>query len=527
MFLAPGALLAALTISLRDTNVPSAIRGVSSAFREQMQAFRALSSGRRINSAADDSAGFAVSEHLRSQMRSWDRASRNVQEAISMITVAEGAMREIMNLAQEVRELVVQAANDTNTSEDRRLIQINVNAHLDTIDLIRNRVQFNSMPVIDGTWGRYRHHWTRGAYAPGLPEIPGRPDSTLPELRNMFNFNEMPVGYISPGNNILNFIQMWRFNNHPDFYIAPGTTPDDIMTALNRSVFEMIGIDANHAVMQDPFNITHLSYVNSRAMQWLQNFDHNGTTVNLTATNSIQGLGQLLNSWNPIGADGTAVRAAQEQLIAAITGADLPFYYGGGITWGDNPRPAIPGQWIYDRNTILDPRQPLFFQVGPNSMHGFQRHIEDMSVHALGLQFLRNRELDEHSGVMLYNQGMFISARYLSRVDGAISYAATQLASMGATISRLNHAGNVADNTTYTHANAEMNVSSADMAREMMRFTRAAFRQNMSNYVLSQTNQHRNMVTQLIGGSGQTSGVFSRTGAAGNPVPASTMSWDS
>jgi len=386
------------------------------------------------------------------------------------------------------------------------------------------------MPVIDGTWGRYRHQWTRGQYIPGLPGVEGRPPETIPNLRNMFEFDAMPVRILSStgiARNVLADIHMNPFLDHPDFNVLDSTDDlwADIFHALMRGIYALVGIDEGHPIWTTPyFDPSNFPYLNTRVDAWLEDFRYNGTSID----SNIGSLFDLLNDWvlfdeNDVTA---ATVRAQYELIAAITGAELPMEWAHPPTWGDYPRPPIPGQWIYDRNTILDPRQPLFFQVGPNSMNGFQRHIEDMSVHSLGLQFLRNRELDEHSGVMLYNRGMFISARYLSRVDDAISYTVTQLASMGATISRLTHADSVAESTYQAHANADMNITSADMAREMMRFTRAAFRRNMGNYVLSQTNQHRNMVTQLIGGANQPSGVFSRSGMAGNPIPASTMSWD-
>ncbi|MBV5349392.1 flagellin, partial [bacterium] len=82
-----------------------------------------LSSGLRINKAADDAAGLAISEKMRSQIRGLDQASRNAQDGISMIQTAEGALNETHSILQRMRELSVQAANDTYTSSDRANIQ--------------------------------------------------------------------------------------------------------------------------------------------------------------------------------------------------------------------------------------------------------------------------------------------------------------------------------------------------------------------------------------------------------------------
>ncbi len=82
-----------------------------------------LSSGYKINRAADDAAGLSISEKMRSQIRGLDKASSNAQDGISLIQVAEGALNETHSILQRMNELATQAANDTNTSSDRKSIQ--------------------------------------------------------------------------------------------------------------------------------------------------------------------------------------------------------------------------------------------------------------------------------------------------------------------------------------------------------------------------------------------------------------------
>ena len=89
----------------------------------QAGATEKLSSGYKINRAADDAAGLAISEKMRSQIRGLDRASANAQDGISLIQVAEGALNEAHAILQRMNELATQAANDTNTSTDRDAIQ--------------------------------------------------------------------------------------------------------------------------------------------------------------------------------------------------------------------------------------------------------------------------------------------------------------------------------------------------------------------------------------------------------------------
>ena len=85
-----------------------------------------LSSGLRINSAANDAAGLAISEKMRAQVRGLDMATRNAQDGISMIQTAEGALQATASILQRIRELAVQSANDTLTSQDRAFIQLEI-----------------------------------------------------------------------------------------------------------------------------------------------------------------------------------------------------------------------------------------------------------------------------------------------------------------------------------------------------------------------------------------------------------------
>lgn len=115
-----------------------------------------LSSGYKINRAADDAAGLSISEKLRSQIRGLDKAASNAQDGISLIQVAEGALNETHSILQRMNELATQAANDTNTSTDRTAIQSEINQLVSEIDRIKDTTQFNSMQLLNGSFtGKY------------------------------------------------------------------------------------------------------------------------------------------------------------------------------------------------------------------------------------------------------------------------------------------------------------------------------------------------------------------------------------
>ncbi|TAK36168.1 MAG: flagellin FliC [Chloroflexota bacterium] len=110
-----------------------------------------LSSGLRINRAADDAAGLSISQKLQAQAKGLNQASRNAQDGISLVQTAEGAMNEIHGMLQRMRELVVQAQNGTLATEDISAIQSEVDALSSEIDRIATATEFNTTAILDGT----------------------------------------------------------------------------------------------------------------------------------------------------------------------------------------------------------------------------------------------------------------------------------------------------------------------------------------------------------------------------------------
>lgn len=111
-----------------------------------------LSSGYRINRAADDAAGLAISEKMRSQIRGLDQASTNAMDGISVVQIAEGALNEVHAMLQRMNEIAVQAANDTNTSTDRDDLKLEIDQLAREIDRVASTTQFNTMNLLDGTF---------------------------------------------------------------------------------------------------------------------------------------------------------------------------------------------------------------------------------------------------------------------------------------------------------------------------------------------------------------------------------------
>ena len=131
-------------------NANRMLSGVSSA---QSKSTEKLSSGYRINRAADDAAGLSISEKMRGQIRGLNQASTNAQDGISLIQTAEGALNESHSILQRMRELSVQAANGTETDDDREAVQNEIEQLQSELTRISDTTEFNTMKLLDGSLG--------------------------------------------------------------------------------------------------------------------------------------------------------------------------------------------------------------------------------------------------------------------------------------------------------------------------------------------------------------------------------------
>ena len=118
----------------------------------QAKSTEKLSSGYKINRAADDAAGLSISEKMRSQIRGLNKASSNAQDGVSLVQTAEGALNETHYILQRMNELATQAANGTNTSVDRSAIRAELDQLTSEINRIQSTTQFNTMNLLDGTF---------------------------------------------------------------------------------------------------------------------------------------------------------------------------------------------------------------------------------------------------------------------------------------------------------------------------------------------------------------------------------------
>jgi flagellin len=136
-----------------NTNVASlnAQRSLAASGLELKKAMERLSSGKKINSAADDAAGFAIAERMTAQIRGLNMAAKNASDGLSMLATIENATNDVTDMLQRIRELAVQAVNDTNGSGDRNYLQSEVTSLLAEIDRVATQTVYNNMNLLDGS----------------------------------------------------------------------------------------------------------------------------------------------------------------------------------------------------------------------------------------------------------------------------------------------------------------------------------------------------------------------------------------
>ena len=136
-----------------NTNIGSlnAQRSLAESSRELSTAMERLSSGKKINSAADDAAGFAIAERMTAQVRGLNMATKNANDGLAMLATIENATNDVTDMLQRVRELAVQASNDTNSSTDRGYLQKEVDSLLNEINRVASQTVYNDQVGLDGT----------------------------------------------------------------------------------------------------------------------------------------------------------------------------------------------------------------------------------------------------------------------------------------------------------------------------------------------------------------------------------------
>ncbi len=437
-----------------------------------------LSSGLRINSAADDAAGLAISEKMKGQISGLDQASRNAQDGISMVQTAEGALNETTSILQRMRELSVQASNDTNTADDRSAMQQEVSQLKDEVNRISNTTQFNTKNLLDGSVG-----------------------------------NNAVLTSDSLG---LNSVQVTDANLKADTYTVKNVAPASVAATVNTNSTGLSASNFDFATAGASTGLELGNYtLNVTAGATAGNFDFslvdkNGTEV-AKATNVDYNGGSDAVLTNGAGnkltiSAGSTVQAGQMSLnINATYGSgDLTITNSsGGNVYSSAANTVISdsnfqaGGLGFDLNidsvrsaaattsTLTTTNNSLTMQIGSNQGQTMQIAINKMDTNSLGIN---NIDLSTQTG----------AETAITAVDKAIQQVSTERAKLGAYQNRLDHTINNLDTSSQNLTEASSRITDVDMAKEMMTYTKDNILQQAAQSMLSKANQQPQSVLQLL-----------------------------
>ena len=495
-----------------------------------------LSSGLKINKAADNATGLAISEKMRSQIRGLDQASQNTQDGISVVQTAEGAIEEVGNIVQRMRELSVQSSNDTNTAADRESIQKEIEQLTEEIDRIGNNTEFNTQSLLKGDGSTKLE-----ASGIAIPKMEAGADRTTNEakvtikagatagaanIKLELNGQAVNISYTATATktenakNIADELQKSIDSNDVLKGQYKVTVSSDTVTleAVKGGKFE--GAQGNIKLTTAGTKgeeIKDASKANSPVMA--ANDVSAGTTTAATAASvtidlddaatkkdNLYGTGITIGNTqiefydasegqyngNAVGVDISTVNDGEglvnaiiKQAGDKIEGATVSVDAGAtskliisSVTKGANSTVKV-------EDGAKNEGFEATFQVGANSNQTISISIGDMRADALGVKKV---DLTTAEG----------SQEATATIQAAIEKVSTERAGLGAVQNRLEYTISNLDNTTENLTSAESTLRDVDMAKEMMTFSKNNILNQAAQAMLAQANQQPQNVLSLL-----------------------------
>lgn len=432
-----------------------------------------LSSGYKINKAADDAAGMAISNKMRSQIRALDQASRNADDGTSIIQTAEGALSEIESMLQRARELSVQAANDTYTVDDRYAVQKEIDQLLDEVDRIASTTDFNGTKLLDGTCNRVVTFDEIGMDSLGVSSsvLSGTYQVTVNALAEPAQ-GALSYSIPTQGTSTIKI-------NDTSISISSTDTLDDVYDRV-LSVCNMMGID----VAGGSGNLT----LTTKALGVDQNMVLRSS--NETADRTVRGKDAEITLTD----SATATAAGEESMFS---GKESVRYNGNNITISDNSgfemnltlEEGISAGDV--RNITVYDTGSMKLQIGANEHQNIDIDFAEVSCRTLML-----REEDGDNMVNVCSQEG--ATRAISAFDNAIQSISDYRSNLGAMENRLNSTISSLDISSENMTDAMSRIMDTDMAQAMTNYTQESVLSQAATSMLAQANNRPQQVMSLL-----------------------------
>ena len=460
---------------------------------KQAKSTERLSSGYRINRAADDAAGLSISEKMRKQIRGLDQASTNAEDGISCVQTAEGALNEVQDMLQRMNELAVQAANGTNSENDRSYIQAEIDQLTTEIDRVAETTKFNETYLLkgDGVGGKYVD----------LGEIQ---DGTSIKISEQQAGDVEGQSYKSDRDAVLVAANTTKYGqNATDTIVVAGVSYDlkeyqdidDLAGAIsnNKKISSVDlayknGVSASADPTTSKFTLTSTNltttvsgdvtfevssnYTGSALAQTISINDTNAMTINFTLATKTTKDGTLeYDETTTI----NNIKAALETQGYSYTESDGVFTVKTQATMTVNAATVVD-----DLNFNL--------HVGADgtSSNKINVNIEAMSADGIGI-----------SGLKVTSEKNATDA--IDIIAQALQQVSRQRSDLGAIQNRLEHTINNLDNVVENTTAAESRIRDTDMAKEMVKYSNLNILGQAGQSMLAQANQSNQGVLSLLG----------------------------
>ena len=459
------------------------------------RASQRLSSGRKINSAADDAAGLAISTRMTSQIRSLNMAIKNSNDGISMVSTTESALVEISNMLQRMRELAVQSSNDTNSGKDRSYLQNEINQLKTEITSISHTTQFNGTNVLDGTLsgkviqtgmnsGQTVSFSVNNVASSALGSFTyaGSTRATLtaasaPASNNTTGAEDV----IIHGNSISKTIDVGANNSSKTVAAAINAVSGDTgVSAKAKSYAKLLSTASSttYSLKINGISTGNMSIGSSSVSDAVSKINQIKGTTGVTATASSDGT--YITLFHSSGED---IRVENES-----AGTNLDVYAVG-----------------YDGTTVSGTKQDLAASGGNdavkvigtlklNSSKNFS--VSQSGNAATGYFATGSASLSSISN--LYINTVSGASAAMEIIDGALEKVLSMRSQLGALQNRLERTVNRLTSTVTTTEEARSRIIDADYALETTRLTKAKIMQQASTAMLAQANQSKQNILTLL-----------------------------
>ncbi|WP_026497332.1 flagellin N-terminal helical domain-containing protein [Butyrivibrio sp. WCD3002] len=455
----------------------------------QAKSSEKLSSGYKINRAADDAAGLSISEKMRKQMRGLDRASTNADDGVSAVQTAEGALTEVHDMLQRMNELAVQAANGTNSKSDRDAIQNEISQLTTEIDRVAETTKFNETYLLRGGTGNYNKYMVAhdaglngtvadlGTSATFTTYLKSSEDIKIAGINyHMYNADTDTIGYLQGG-------------------ISAALTAGTSVT-INGTTY--VKATSSYDTTTDVFKVGDQEYtleeikamVVDGAQVRIPKGVQNGTgstrvaanvsiTTNITVSTAIDKMKEALKQANLIGVDSNKVGMVDVGVQASVQP--------NGVT-NDEKRFTFS---ISKGTAKVAKDLGLQLHVGSDAdmTNKIMMNVQVMNAANLGIQNLT------------VTDSLGISATYaIDAIEDALKVVSEQRSELGAIQNRLEHTIKNLDNVVENTTAAESRIRDTDMADEMVTYSKNNILAQAGQSMLAQANQSTQGVMSLLQG---------------------------